>query len=344
MKQLIRRSITPAQFMFVGLTLACPPSAAPDSPPAVKEAQPALIATVAEVEPWTWDRPNYSQEGFDTLIRVARILQRTDNRIVEQVLESPTINKCQSFLILRAMFELREDAPASMRMVNYWGGCEAAITGDHVNLSWPLSWKGGTPRLLARYEGYSGPRYSAVAEYRFLRSRFPLRRLSLPRTDARKPQMQVGEIPDGINVACSALRRLPPTAIFRAPFTMRISRKNGQWSIELRNDSVQEKIVIRRVVIDRKEGAQINIELVELAEVELEERDAREMSLRAQAVALFFERANLTLSDIQGAAVSVNMIGLEYSIVFDPMPHFFGSSSSAIVSRDFTKVTLFDRY
>ena len=168
--------------------------------------------------------------------------------------------------------------------------------------------------------------------------------MSLTGSDARTVEKQSAESRSGIDMACVALKHMPSTSVFRQPFEIQVGRAGSDWHVTLRNVAAQEGRTGRQVSIRRKPNPRIKVTLIESSELDGTREAERDMSLRARAVAAFMEKAQLTQRDLEGATLSVNTIGLDYSIVFDPEPRFFGSSSVALVSRDLSRVTFFDRY
>jgi hypothetical protein len=86
------------------------------------------------------------------------------------------------FLLLRVLFDLPEDHPASETPIfAAYVGPGSPYPYDYsqetINLLWPLGYKDGELVLTTKYAvGYMGGPYQALAEYDYFMANFPLRR------------------------------------------------------------------------------------------------------------------------------------------------------------------------
>jgi hypothetical protein len=154
---------------------------------AIQKDKVKLIAQIRQLEPW---RTDYSEKGWKRLIALARVIQRTDPDTVAATFDTylqhafqdsvdAGYDESRPFLLLRAVFELPEEAPreAAFSFKGWFGTSSREGDRQRVNLAWPLSWKGGRPRLVAGCLGSEGPLYHAAAEYRYMLKHFPMRNL-----------------------------------------------------------------------------------------------------------------------------------------------------------------------
>lgn len=83
----------------------------------------------------------------------------------------------RAFVLFRVIFEMPERASDGPSMAS-WLAYEGYNNADGTkNLSWPISWKDGRPRLLQEFRGLSNPIPSLYA-YIYLRASYPFRDLS----------------------------------------------------------------------------------------------------------------------------------------------------------------------
>lgn len=149
-----------------------------------------LVALIESIKPWTVSG-QYIREDWEHVIRAAQVFQRLPPERAKVALtgflekaEGHTMHpefeeESKPFILLRTMFLVPESAKrtesfAFKGWVDY--GNYTNVDGT-VNLCWPISWAGGTPRLVARYSGSDGHRYDAVGEYEHMRKRFQWRQL-----------------------------------------------------------------------------------------------------------------------------------------------------------------------
>jgi len=138
----------------------------------------------------TWSRPEeFSSDDYRHYITTAKMIQETYPPIVEAALaefisdasrEAFTGYESESkpFLLMRVLFDLPEIAGEQSRLIfKGWTNWPAATADGNVNLSWPISWRSGSPELIASYSGSEGKPYDAVGEYRYFRKNFPYRPL-----------------------------------------------------------------------------------------------------------------------------------------------------------------------
>jgi hypothetical protein len=166
----------------------------------------ALIEKLEGLEPW--ESGTYSQSGWDRLVALAQLVQRTDPNEVSAALDAflqrhhqqrEPWEETKPYLLLRVVFDLPEDAPAAK--VRYFDGFLthrlnvvagqrstnpllmfdqrfSIVAGQRrVNLAWPITWGGGRPRLLAVAIASIRP-YKAVDEFKYFQSHFSMRNLS----------------------------------------------------------------------------------------------------------------------------------------------------------------------
>lgn len=128
------------------------------------------------------------RDGWERLRAAARAVQRSEDAEVEDALArfldrdgegmEGALDETRLFLLSRVVFDLPTSVPVSERRTwKGWINWPEPDADGLVNLSWPVDWNGGDPRLLARYAGSEGHRYDAVADFRDLRSRFAYRDL-----------------------------------------------------------------------------------------------------------------------------------------------------------------------
>lgn len=147
----------------------------------------ALVEDIKKIEPWRQSK-DYSEADWAYLKQVALRVQKSKESVVETALDAfmkevanePYNGDFESdskpYLLMRVVFNLPEDVPATeVFSFKGWDNSMQMILGSRVNLAWPLTWKSGGPKLLARYEGSSGRPYGARAEYVFMKKKFNFR-------------------------------------------------------------------------------------------------------------------------------------------------------------------------
>jgi hypothetical protein len=143
---------------------------------------------VKNIEPWP-SSTNYTEAGWARLTAAARIVQKTEPRLADealvdylagfqQELNQLAIEQGKVFLLMRTVFDLPDHSTAGRLTFDNWarGNTDANPDGS-VNLSWPLSWQQGQPRLVSGCSGSPGT-YSVRNEYTFLRYHYKYRDLS----------------------------------------------------------------------------------------------------------------------------------------------------------------------
>jgi len=149
-----------------------------------------LKRQVRKIEPWT-SSTNYSVAGWTQLVRTAKAFQNVTPGLAGETLnehlkvyagkpDQLSTEQGKVFLLLRVIFELPENASSGQRLTFAgWARGRSDLNPDGtVNLSWPLSWSQGKPRLVSGCEGTAGSNYSVADEYVFLRYKFNYRKLS----------------------------------------------------------------------------------------------------------------------------------------------------------------------
>jgi hypothetical protein len=150
---------------------------------------PALVKMFVDLDPWSHTQ-DYSAAAWKKAVRVALVVQKTNPQTVGQALDSfialarkqpfngDSEFESRVFILMRVVFDLPENAPASQRFsFKGWINGGAMVNGATANLAWPIAWTGHAGLLLAHYEGSEGKQYEAKAEYNYMRSHFPFRKL-----------------------------------------------------------------------------------------------------------------------------------------------------------------------
>jgi hypothetical protein len=147
-----------------------------------------LVREFRSLAPWT-STGTFGAAEWASYRRVANLVRHTGPDVVAEALdrfvretreeEFPGYEPESSlFLLMRVLFDLPEAVPEELR-VSYKGWVNWPAPDEHglVSLAWPISWAGGSPELVARYEGSEGRSYAAGREYRRFLDRFPYREL-----------------------------------------------------------------------------------------------------------------------------------------------------------------------
>ena len=147
-----------------------------------------LIERLHSLPPWQKD-DDFTAQDWEQYVEVARLIQSADPDMVAEALDEfgqqarqeefrGYESESKPFLLMRVVFELPEAASVDERQsFKGWSNWPDADANNQMNLSWPVSWASGRPRLLSSYEGSMGLPYSAGGEYRFLLSKYPFRKL-----------------------------------------------------------------------------------------------------------------------------------------------------------------------
>lgn len=150
-----------------------------------------LVNLIGSIAPWR-NSGEYSQEQWRRIVDVAGIFQKTESSSVlialDQFMKQNRTNitsdyeqESKPFLLLRVIFWLPEHAPMSERSCfKVWVDYDRASRNDDgtANLSWPLSWIGWKPTLVAPYRGSDGQPYLVAEEFKHMLARYPMRDLS----------------------------------------------------------------------------------------------------------------------------------------------------------------------
>jgi len=147
-----------------------------------------IIERLRSLPPWQ-SQADFTAQDWQQYVDVAQLIQSTDPDTVAAALDEFVRQGLQEefrgyeeeskpFLLMRVIFELPERANVNERQsFKGWSNWPAADENNQVNLSWPVSWEGGRPRLLDTYQESMGLPYAAGAEYRFLLKKYPYRKL-----------------------------------------------------------------------------------------------------------------------------------------------------------------------
>jgi hypothetical protein len=153
-----------------------------------------LAAMLDGIDPWpTWPS-DYSTKSWEKLSRAARKLQGYAPNSVHDVLrqyedswkfvgvdtyEGRIITDGKLLLLMRTVFDLPGNAP-TMEKYFPWrlNGTEANKDGT-FNLSWPISWTAGKPRLISGVTSIQGVvgGYHVGKEYDYMHRHYAFRRL-----------------------------------------------------------------------------------------------------------------------------------------------------------------------
>jgi hypothetical protein len=147
-----------------------------------------LIKRLHSLAPWQ-NQVEFTADEWERYIELARLVQATDpdtveaalDEFVRQVSQQPFTEyegDSKPFILMRVVFELPERASADeRRSFKGWVNWPDADANNQVNLSWPVSWAGGSPKLISTYEGFEGLPYAAGMEYRHFLQNYPYRKL-----------------------------------------------------------------------------------------------------------------------------------------------------------------------
>jgi hypothetical protein len=141
-----------------------------------------LLSAFEALAPWPADR-DLTGDEWSRYLAAAREVQDGEPGEVERALaefldRGGPDNETRLFLLSRVVFELPDRAPAAERRTwKGWTNWPEPGPDGTVDVSWPVRWEDGRPRLEAPFAGAEGHRYAAVEEYRGLRGRYPFRSL-----------------------------------------------------------------------------------------------------------------------------------------------------------------------
>jgi hypothetical protein len=181
-------------FVLSLVTVSCQGQLATNSP-GRKSSLSDLTALVHTIDPLPPDSSAYSRSNWNALIEAARIVQKCEPQSVitalKQYQESTatnmhTLDDTRLLLLMRVIFEIPDRAEPNEGHKFFGKAFGGWITlGTHIyadgslNLAWPITWNDGNPALRSGYIGLQGARYDAAEEYRELREKYSLRKLSL---------------------------------------------------------------------------------------------------------------------------------------------------------------------
>jgi hypothetical protein len=148
-----------------------------------------LVQFIDSVGPWS-SESTYAASDWSKMIRVAKIFQKTDSAKITQAFDKFSadtgrnfhanyLEESKPFLLLHVIFDLPQHADIKGRFVWGWVSLNKDSNSDGtVNLSWPIEWKEGKPKLISRYMGYEGFSYNPSQDYLYLLKHFKMRDLS----------------------------------------------------------------------------------------------------------------------------------------------------------------------
>lgn len=151
-------------------------------------AKQEILNLLHSLSAWT-AQGDFSDQDWEKYVEIAKLVQSTDPDVVAAALDEFTQqairegyqgyeSESKPFILMRVVFEIPETGSAEKRFsFKGWSNWPEPDANNEVNLSWPISWIGGSPTLVAPYEGSMGRPYAAAAEYRFLLKNFPYRKL-----------------------------------------------------------------------------------------------------------------------------------------------------------------------
>ena len=148
-----------------------------------------LVSRMAQIRPWG-QADSWTPADWRTLEEVAACVQKMPphtvrNAIQEYLCAEPPPGEfhveaeIRVLLLLRTVFELPERAPVEERKIYIGLSNRPEPEDGMVNLSWPISWSTGKPRLVASSEGFRGP-YLGEDEYCYFLCKYPYRDLHIP--------------------------------------------------------------------------------------------------------------------------------------------------------------------
>jgi hypothetical protein len=147
-----------------------------------------LIERLHSLPAWK-AQEDFTDQDWEQYIELARLVQSAGPDMVAAALDEfiqQTVQEeyqgyegeSKPFILMRVLFELPEAASVDdRRSFKGWSNWPDADANNQVNLSWPVSWEGGRPKLLDYYKGSMGLPYAAAAEYHYLSRNYPYRKL-----------------------------------------------------------------------------------------------------------------------------------------------------------------------
>ncbi len=141
----------------------------------------ALMRAFAALPSWPAEG-DLDRDGWQRYRDAARAVQQSGEGELDQALVrfldraegmEAALDETRLFLLSRVTYALPAAGPAEERRIwKGWVNWPAPDADGRVDLSWPVDWHGGDPRLIAPFAGAEGHRYAAVEEFRDLRARF----------------------------------------------------------------------------------------------------------------------------------------------------------------------------
>lgn len=131
---------------------------------------------------------NYTSGDWSNLVQAAKVIQQSDPDSVENALKNWEAEKIKDLpidyltstkllLTMRIVFDIPEHAP-------FYGKMSYATNQDGtLNLTWPVMWNAGKPKLIPGPGYYEGDLYSAASEFHEFREEYKVRNLSEYRPD-----------------------------------------------------------------------------------------------------------------------------------------------------------------
>jgi hypothetical protein len=152
-----------------------------------------LAAAIQQLPPWPY-RGQSEATDLSKYLVVAAVAQRSTDDIFLKALgqyfemtDFKDDEDSKVFLLLRVVFDVPEDAPASELVPSKgWVNWPEPVDG-RVSIAWPLSFKGEEVRLVAYSVGSMGPSYNWPGEYNRFRTKYRFRPLEKLHTQASQP-------------------------------------------------------------------------------------------------------------------------------------------------------------
>jgi hypothetical protein len=145
-----------------------------------------LLESFHSLKSWG-NRSDFNKEDWDNYKKVAVAVQN-NAQDVEAALKKfmadcllypfGSEEESKAFILMRVVFIVPESGNyEDFKSYKGWDNWPIMNSNESVNLSWPLSWTQGNPKLLANYEGAMGLPYQAVDEYNYFLGKYPFREL-----------------------------------------------------------------------------------------------------------------------------------------------------------------------
>lgn len=144
---------------------------------------------INSIEPWPAQTRVYPHKGWESLMSAAKTIQKWSPSSLEKALkvnqssytgdpQAEIENDGKLYLLMRAVFDLPENAPPQDTMLWGWVTYRTQYNSDGtVNAAWPIRWNRGEPELVSGYRGRQGinGRYKADEEYRYFLHKYHFR-------------------------------------------------------------------------------------------------------------------------------------------------------------------------